>query len=1494
MHIICIAVLKTCICVFFSALQSCLDQNESLFYTVRMENDMKKQIISLIMCFTCFLSTGISSYADEKENLFINGDFEQLLSTGGWGSRHSADYERITENPQSGEYCIKVLVDMATETWIHDLRLTPGETYDFSMWAKTDKGVGEVDVTGYFNYGYAYEAYNNPDMQVTQFKSKAGENWTQITHTFTYTGLNADGEKVDDNIQFGIRLGRYKEKIYVYMDNFTLTPRGYADSESPRMPKTYKWDEDPLPKAKDTESKNFTDTVNHWAKSTIDALSADKIVNGISETEFAPNANVTRAEFLTFLINSLGVKRDEIKKTYSDVDKKSWYAKTFTAAEEIGLIPSEMIVGDKIYPEQSLKRGEASALLVKYAAALGQKPETDAKNFSDSSGFGIYASYINDASALGLINGYEDNTFRSNGTITRAEATEMVKNAIELKRRRFIYVDPVSGSDENTGTLPNPLKTISKAQEIVRANNENMIGNIYVFLKAGTHIMTETLELNQNDSGTNGFSIIYTSYGDGKALLSGAEKKVYSWELYDKEKGIYKTYVGNVASRNMYVNGIRAIRAKSDVRLTNYSYSPGAEWEIATKSTWVADLTNNGDIELVHNGSYYCNFRPFVEDIKLDGDIVRMKLYNDFTDTNRTDNMYMASNLWIENAYELLDRAGEWYWNKENGNLYYKPRAWEDLDTAEITLPSKEILINGNGVINDDTYSPLHSISFKNIDFAYTGLYNSYNERKGMAFFQNGILRRATQKDLSDEIHYTPNAGVMLNNVAYIDIEDCDFKKMGSIGLKIEGAAQHININANHFYDLSGSSMQIGALDTKNDDDYYPTDKRYYKADINITNNYIHDTAVETLSAGALAITNLQYSKVMHNEIFRTSYSGMHIGYGFSARAFNLFYDTPITYNYIHDTNSVRYNLRDGGAIYFMGTTYGDLRDALTQEGRNKVSYNYVADLGTTVNSIYSDEGASWLEISHNVFDTKKKWWTYGVLTTGNQSKYNIVKDNYISADTIQVSDRLISPFTEWYEETGGVIQDNQGQRLEMGGQIGKHTLLEGDIGNWDEGALEIVKNAGISTEYIDKFPEEFQNVKVIGQDYGWIDNNPLDEQFLPAVFDMNSGDTISIPVVGENRKRTKGYISADRIYIENQNPDIVEIMPDNSVKALKKGKADLTVEVLCGENKDVVFTYPVEIYVDDAVAFRSDVQRWHFWHNGSMGIFKPQIGIPYDFDLSFTTELGRKIAPLEVEFSSDAPQFAEFDEEGRLVAKEPGEGNVVIKMTWGGLRKTEEFTVPFTAIDNEMYTDFSEDQIIDIDENFLDINNWTFAGTNRIQTQSPGEIKLNSDMIMIYNKERFENKLLHFKMTVNHGGGWPSIALNCSDSYSHLNNEYIITFYENSLEWQRYNNGKRSILWGQGNMFDGTVEIYGGRPGIKFEYGKEYDVGIGAFDVEQGVRVVVYLDGLKVFDGIDYINNQQYNVVNAPVLSGGGYFGVHSTESNNANVTLSIPDPKK
>ena len=141
--------------------------------------------------------------------------------------------------------------------------------------------------------------------------------------------------------------------------------------------------------------------------------------------------------------------------------------------------------------------------------------------------------------------------------------------------------------------------------------------------------------------------------------------------------------------------------------------------------------------------------------------------------------------------------------------------------------------------------------------------------------------------------------------------------------------------------------------------------------------------------------------------------------------------------------------------------------------------------------------------------------------------------------------------------------------------------------------------------------------------------------------------------------------------------------------------------------------------------------------------------------------------------------------------------------------------------------------------------------------------------------------------MKINYaGGGWPSLALNCADTTTNLLNQYVFTFYPTSLEWQRFNNGQRTVLWGQGNPWDGTHEIYGGRPGAKVEYNKEHDVGIGVFDVEEGVRVVCYLDGLKIFDEIDYKNNEKFGVKDADVLSGGGYFGIHAS-SNSDNIEI-------
>ena len=50
----------------------------------------------------------------------------------------------------------------------------------------------------------------------------------------------------------------------------------------------------------------------------------------------------------------------------------------------------------------------------------------------------------------------------------------------------FYYVSPTC-SDSNPGTLSQPFLTISKARDVVRTVNDNMTGDIVVYLRGGTN-----------------------------------------------------------------------------------------------------------------------------------------------------------------------------------------------------------------------------------------------------------------------------------------------------------------------------------------------------------------------------------------------------------------------------------------------------------------------------------------------------------------------------------------------------------------------------------------------------------------------------------------------------------------------------------------------------------------------------------------------------------------------------------------------------------------------------------------------------------------------------------------------------------------------------------------------------------------------------------------------------------------------------------------------
>ena len=122
-----------------------------------------------------------------------------------------------------------------------------------------------------------------------------------------------------------------------------------------------------------------------------------------------------------------------------------------------------------------------------------------------------------------------------------------------------LYVSP-TGNDNNSGTLAQPFRTISRAQNVVRTLNSNMSGDIVINLRGGYYQLSAPLNLDVRDSGSNGYYVIYRSYPGETVLISGG-KAITAWQ---QEGNKWKTYVGPGQSpRQLYVNNVRATRARS-------------------------------------------------------------------------------------------------------------------------------------------------------------------------------------------------------------------------------------------------------------------------------------------------------------------------------------------------------------------------------------------------------------------------------------------------------------------------------------------------------------------------------------------------------------------------------------------------------------------------------------------------------------------------------------------------------------------------------------------------------------------------------------------------------------------------------------------------------------------------------------------------------------------------------------------------------------------
>ncbi|SDX45992.1 autotransporter-associated beta strand repeat-containing protein [Paenibacillus sp. PDC88] len=171
----------------------------------------------------------------------------------------------------------------------------------------------------------------------------------------------------------------------------------------------------------------LSDIKGHWAEAKIQAWIDQGLVRGYLDRTFKPNKSITRAEFIN-LVNAAFGYSGQTKINFKDVSVDAWYYDAVAAASAAGYISGYS--NQTMKPQNSLSRQEAAVII---AGILNLEDNEDAADaFSDSSTIAAWSKgAVGAAAAAGMISGYEDGSFKPLHSITRAEAVEILVNAVD-------------------------------------------------------------------------------------------------------------------------------------------------------------------------------------------------------------------------------------------------------------------------------------------------------------------------------------------------------------------------------------------------------------------------------------------------------------------------------------------------------------------------------------------------------------------------------------------------------------------------------------------------------------------------------------------------------------------------------------------------------------------------------------------------------------------------------------------------------------------------------------------------------------------------------------------------------------------------------------------------------------------------------------------------------------------------------------------------------
>ena len=208
-----------------------------------------------------------------------------------------------------------------------------------------------------------------------------------------------------------------------------------------------------------------------WAAKDIYTLKDAGIIGGKSATEFDPEGDVTRAEFAKMVVGLFGYKATSDAVNFEDCKAEDWFTPYVAAGVEAGVIKG--VSDTEFAPNATITREDACTILGRALNKVAQSNElkfTDADKVAEYA-----APYVALLSELGYVNGYEDGSFAPANNITRAEAAKIIAGIYNANKSAETVTDDKTETDANADAAVDEKveeKTDEKAVDTIETEPE--------------------------------------------------------------------------------------------------------------------------------------------------------------------------------------------------------------------------------------------------------------------------------------------------------------------------------------------------------------------------------------------------------------------------------------------------------------------------------------------------------------------------------------------------------------------------------------------------------------------------------------------------------------------------------------------------------------------------------------------------------------------------------------------------------------------------------------------------------------------------------------------------------------------------------------------------------------------------------------------------------------------------------------------------------------